>query len=82
LRLYWGAFLLSKKGAFMTLYFQNSNEQRRIIGRPENREEAYRIIREFLNDHRYKSYYMREWIDEKGETWVDVGSHTEFFIWC
>ena len=47
----------------MTLYFQNSNEQRRIIGRPENRAEAYRIIREFLNDHRYKSYYMREWTD-------------------
>ena len=66
----------------MTLYFQNSNKQRRIIGRPENRAEAYQIIREFLNDHRYKSYYMREWIDEKGETWVDVGSHTEFFIWC
>lgn len=44
----------------MTLYFQNSNEQRRIIGRPENRAEAYRIIREFLNDHCYKFYYMRE----------------------
>ena len=66
----------------MTLYFQNSNEQRRIIGHPENRAETYRIIRKFLNDHRYESYYMREWIDEKGETWVDVGSHTEFFIWC
>lgn len=66
----------------MTLYFQNSNGQRHIIGHPENRAEAYRIIREFLNDHRYKSYYMREWTDENGETWVDVGSHTEFFIWC
>ena len=66
----------------MTLYFQNSNKQRRIIGHPENRAEAYRIIREFLNDHCYKFYYMREWTDENGETWVDVGSHTEFFIWC
>lgn len=65
----------------MTLYFQNKNSERRVIGHPKNRAEAYRIIREFLDNHHYKSYYTREWTDENGETWVDVGSHTEFFIW-
>lgn len=66
----------------MTLYFQNTNDERRvIIGHPENRAEAYRIIREFLDNHRYKSYYTREWTDKNGETWVDVGRDTEFFLW-
>lgn len=65
----------------MTLYFQNMYGERRVIGYPENRAEAYRIIREFLDNHHYKSYYTREWADKNGETWVDVGSHTEFFIW-
>lgn len=66
----------------MTLYFQNNAGVRRIIGFPENRGEAYHMIHVFLTDHHYKSYYTREWTNENGETWVDVGSHTEFFIWC
>ena len=35
----------------------------------------------FLDDHNYKSYYTRMWNDEHGNTWYDVGSYTEFFVW-
>ena len=28
----------------------------------------------------YKSYYQRVWTDDNGWTWIDVGSHTEFYI--
>lgn len=29
----------------------------------------------------FKWYYTRVWAQEDGRTRIDVGSHTEFFIW-
>lgn len=29
----------------------------------------------------FKRYYTRVWEQEDGRTKIDVGSHTEFFIW-
>lgn len=64
----------------MNVYFENSRGIRRIIG--ENiptHKDVYKCINEFLDDHNFKSYYMRTWFD--GDyTVVDVGSHTEFFL--
>lgn len=31
------------------------------------------------NPH-YQSYYQRVWTDDDGCTWIDVGSHTEFYV--
>ena len=28
----------------------------------------------------YKSYYQRIWTDDDGITWIDVGSHSEFYV--
>ena len=66
----------------MILYFENSHGKRREIGRPQIEEEVYKIIKDFLDDHNYKSYYTRSWINEgdNKEKIYDVGSHTEFFI--
>lgn len=37
-------------------------------------------MQQFMDNHNYKSYYTRTWIN-KGEMVFDVGSWTEFFIW-
>ena len=62
----------------MNVYFQNSEGKMRVIGEAETEDQVYDIIQAFLDDHDYKSYYMRVWYDE-GKTWIDVGSWTEFF---
>ena len=66
----------------MTLYFKNSRGVRREIGRPANENEVYTLIRKFLEEHNFKSYYTRTWLnpDNYNEKYYDVGSHTEFFI--
>ena len=62
----------------MNVYFQNSEGKMRVIGEAETKDQVYGIIKDFLDDHDYKSYYMRVWYDE-GKTWFDVGSWAEFF---
>lgn len=64
----------------MKVYFENTNGVRREIGTVDTQEEAFKIIRKFLDEHRYKAPYWRSWSEESGEIWFDVGSHTEFFI--
>ena len=62
----------------MKLEFSNSQAQRRIIGNPATYEEAMGIIKNFLKNHRYKSYYTRlTFLDDEIE--IDVGSWSEFF---
>ena len=64
----------------MNVYFENSEGNKRIIGKNiPTRKDAFKCINEFLDDHNYKSYYMRTWYDGN-YTVVDVGSHTEFFL--
>ena len=62
----------------MKLEFENSYGERRIIGNPNDIEEVWKIISDFLKDHNFKSYYSR--INFGNTEWeIDVGSHTEFF---
>ena len=64
----------------MNVYFENSEGNKRIIGKNiSTHKDAYKCIKDFLDDHDYKSYYMRTWYDGN-YTIVDVGSHTEFFL--
>ena len=66
----------------LTLYFENSQGKRREIGKPKTEKEAFKIIHQFLDDHNYKSYYTRTWLNQENlkEKIYDVGSHSEFFI--
>lgn len=57
------------------------NGEDRLIGTADNQEEAYKIINDFLDQHNYKSYYWRI-SPYEDYTWIDVGSHTEFFKIC
>ena len=66
----------------LILYFENSYGKRRVIGRATDENGISKLIRNFLDDHNYKSYYTRTWINENDnkEKIYDVGSHSEFFI--
>lgn len=64
----------------MNLYFQNLQGKLSLIAQPTSDKEVHTAINKFLYEHNFKSYYTRCWIDEKGNKWMDVGSHTEFFI--
>lgn len=64
----------------MTLYFQNSNRERRVIAQPKDEKEVSEAINKFLEKNKYKSYYTRKWTTPEGETMYDVGSHSEFFV--
>lgn len=66
---------MSKK---INLYFQNHYGELRLINTCATVKEIYKEIYNFLEEHNYKSYYIRSWYKD-GKTWFDVGSHTEFF---
>lgn len=61
------------------ILFENSKGQKRIIGTAETKDTAFKVIDEFLDDYKYKSYYQRTWNKDDKTTVVDVGSHTECF---
>ena len=60
------------------LWFQNSQGQERVIMEVNNFNDIFTGIRNFLDDHNYKSYYIRSW-EEDGRIKYDVGSWSEFF---
>ena len=41
--------------------FENSNGKTRTIGEAITLKEAYEVINKFLDEHNYKSYYVRTW---------------------
>lgn len=60
-------------------YFERSDGEWVLLGENVNREGAFKIMNKFLDDHNYKSYYIRSW--QKGnKLWFDVGSWSEFFV--
>ena len=70
----------------MKLYFEDANENSRLIAECQNETEVIKNIHQFINesnkhkskDKQFKIYYIRTWT-ENGKTWYDVGSHAEFF---
>jgi hypothetical protein len=59
--------------------FGNSKGETKTIGTVKTKEQANKVILDFLNEHNYKSYYQRRWKVDDKTTKVDVGSYTEFF---
>lgn len=65
----------------MKLYFRDSHRESRVIA--ELTDDAawdgvLKEIADFCADKKYEIPYIRLW-NRDGETWFDVGSHTEFF---
>lgn len=63
----------------MKLFFQNSRGEERLIAEPSNKEEVNKEINKFLDDHNFKSYYTRVWVEDNRMIF-DVGSWSELFI--
>ena len=58
--------------------FGTTPEINRVIGEADTVKECHQIIMKFLDEHDYKSYYQRMWVED-GKVVVDVGSWSEFF---
>ena len=74
------------------VWFENSRGEERVIkNTAKTWAEAYDAIKDFVdrcNQRKavsggkpFEIYYVRTWKQEDGRTRIDVGSHTEFFIW-
>lgn len=65
----------------MKVYFQNSSGKEIQIGEAEGDKQAMKIIKNFCAERGFGIPYSRMWQNEDGtRTYVDVGSHFEFFI--
>jgi hypothetical protein len=64
----------------MKLYFRHSDRRTTLLSEPETIDEAFVAINKFLKDHNFKSYYKRVCGTDDDSIWIDVGSHSEFFI--
>ena len=64
------------------LYFQHSNGKEEYICDIQDDDLYVSIALEDLyrRNPKYQSYYQRKWKDNDGSIWIDVGSHTEFYI--
>lgn len=73
----------------MKLSFENVWEEERVIAECETWQEVHKAIEDFLdectrkwpNKKPFEWYYTRTWQQEDGRTRIDIGSHSEFFIW-
>ena len=63
----------------MKLTFVNSSGNERELAICDSESDAMEKIREFLNDHNYKSYYFKVSLFPFKQVY-DVGSWSEFFI--
>lgn len=63
------------KGDF---YFKRSNGELVLLAENVSHEEAMVKMKEFIDEHNFKSYYTRVW-QKENTVWYDVGSHSEFF---
>ena len=74
----------------MKLWFENVWEEERVISENcETWQDVHAAIENFIvecnrkwpNKKPFEWYYTRCWEQEDGRTRIDVGSHSEFFIW-
>ena len=64
----------------MNVYFRDSHGKKRLLRSDVyTTEQAWKVMKKFMDDHNFTSYYTRMWFKD-GYTWYDVGSHTEFFL--
>ena len=64
----------------MKLHFRNSHGETRVIAEPTSEKECFAAIKQFLDEHGFKSYYTRMYFDTDAKRIIyDIGSHTEFF---
>lgn len=74
----------------MRLWFENVWEEERVIDENCNTwQDVLAAIEKFLIECQtkwpdkkpFEWFYTRTWEQEDGRTRIDIGSHSEFFIW-
>ena len=64
----------------MKLYFRNSQGRLRVIAEPTSEKECNAAIKQFLDEHGFKSFYTRTYYDpDTNRKIYDVGSWSEQF---
>lgn len=65
----------------MELFFRNSQNELKLVGKPKTEEEAFQMLKKYLYElnPNYKMYYCRTYVTPEGTMIYDVGSHMEFF---
>lgn len=65
----------------MKLYFQHSDGSEDYVCDVNDGFYVTAALKDvYQRNPRFQSYYQRTWKDKNGWTWIDVGSHTEFYI--
>ena len=63
-------------------YFRDRFGKWKLLGENVPEEKTWELLYQFLKQYpNFRHYYTRVYKDNNGNTWYDVGSHTEFFIW-
>lgn len=64
------------------LYFRYSNgKDEYICDINDNDKYVSKALDDlYKRNPKYQSYYQRTWTDDDGWIWIDVGSHSEFYI--
>lgn len=68
----------------MYLYFLDSNRKWHLVRPyPIKRAEFSRVALKDLSERipDFVSHYQRYWTDDREWTWMDFGSHTEFYVY-
>lgn len=74
----------------MKLWFENVWEEERVIAdNCDTWQDVCNAIQSFLdecarkwpNKKPFQWFYTRTWRQDDGRTRIDIGSHSEFFIW-
>ena len=61
------------------LYWGNSGDGYKEIGKYKTHKELTRAMNEYLKYLKFKNYYYRQWVNDEGFTMCDYGSHINFF---
>lgn len=65
----------------MNVVFEHSDGRKTVLGTATNKQDAWKIVRKFLDEHNYHSPYQRvSVISDERRVWIDVGSWSEFFV--
>ncbi len=72
-----------KEYRFGSLFFEKGDGERELVGLNIREDKAVKTALDELGirNPRYVSYYQRVFYNDKGEMYIDVGSHTEFYVW-
>lgn len=63
----------------MKVIFDHSDGRKSVLGEATNKQDAWKIVKKFLDEHDYHSPYQRITFNpEKRSVWMDFGSWVQF----